>query len=351
LRQAALRRDILLFAPICTIVNESALLFKKWGSCLSTVDSTGSVYRWVSFADLPAPSWHLAGVSLLVCRRAGMCCVPGTVAVDHRLPLPKVRGCKKLADGGWALVLFRMWAQGVGDGGHGLRPQPYPAPGMVCRGLVHDQPEAWGKRARPAAVAGAGKLSNRMDHVAEAAARPWCGQGEIVCVARSRSMRPMWAASHRGFADVARTASSSWQSPSKYCRQKGSAARVCSVSMTCRAPAWSPLSRPQSNPARRCAPTAGKATTAFPRRDTGTTQSTFPAPGTPHTFPCPNWLSAFGGSLQDRMHPIVRIGILLSRTTGDRMSKNAGSRGGLWELLRDSKAATTERNEMTSWSD
>ena len=40
---------------------------------------------------------------------------------------------------------------------------------MVCRSLVHDQPEAWSQRARPTALAGTGKLSNRMDHLAEAA--------------------------------------------------------------------------------------------------------------------------------------------------------------------------------------
>src|ERR1017187_5638530 len=80
-----------------------------------------------------------------------------------------MRGRKGMADGGWALVLFRMRPQGIGDGGHDLRPQPYPPSGMVCRGLVHDQPEAWGKCARVAAPVGTGELSNRLDHVTEVA--------------------------------------------------------------------------------------------------------------------------------------------------------------------------------------
>ena len=49
-----------------------------------------------------------------------------------------------MASDGWALVLFRVCPQNIGDGGHDLRPQPYLSPGLVCRCLVHDQPETWG---------------------------------------------------------------------------------------------------------------------------------------------------------------------------------------------------------------
>ena len=51
-----------------------------------------------------------------------------------------------MASDGWALVLFRVCPQNIGDGGHDLRPQPYLSPGLVCRCLVHDQPETWGQR-------------------------------------------------------------------------------------------------------------------------------------------------------------------------------------------------------------
>jgi transposase-like protein len=37
-----------------------------------------------------------------------------------------------MTDDGWALVLFRVRPQSIGDGGHDLRPQPYLPPGLVC---------------------------------------------------------------------------------------------------------------------------------------------------------------------------------------------------------------------------
>lgn len=47
-----------------------------------------------------------------------------------------------------------------------------------------------------------------------------------------------------------------------------------------------PLFRPQSNTARRCAPTGGRVTTALPRKDTGATPSRFRAAEIRLTFPC-----------------------------------------------------------------
>ena len=145
-------------------------LFKfKWGSCLSTVDSTGSGCRSVISGSLSPISGNVAGVSLLVCRREDLCCVPGAVALGRRISVPEMRGCQGLADDRWALVVFRMRAQGVGHSGHGLRPQPNPASAVVCRGVVHDQSEARSKRTWASTVTGSGKLSNSMDDLAEAA--------------------------------------------------------------------------------------------------------------------------------------------------------------------------------------
>src|ERR1035441_6610562 len=78
-----------------------------------------------------------------------------------------------LADDRWALVLLRMWAQGVGH------LEAIKQHGRSCRSC----------------------------------ARPWFVPGEIVCAVRSRSMNPMWAVSHKAFADVVQTASLSWRSP------------------------------------------------------------------------------------------------------------------------------------------
>src|ERR1019366_2631809 len=111
----------------------------------------------------------MAGVSLPVWRREDLCCVPGAAALGYRISVPEMRGCQGLADDRWSLVLFRLRAQGVSYGGHGLRPQPNPASAVVCRGVVHDQSETRSKRTRASAVTGAGKLSNSMDDLAEAA--------------------------------------------------------------------------------------------------------------------------------------------------------------------------------------
>src|ERR1035441_11098054 len=84
-----------------------------------------------------------------------------------------VRSRQGLADDRWALVLLRMWAQGVGH------LEAIKQHGRSCR----------------------------------SGARPWFVPGEIVCAVRSRSMKPMWAVSHKAFADVVQTASLSWRSP------------------------------------------------------------------------------------------------------------------------------------------
>jgi hypothetical protein len=51
-------------------------------------------------------------------------------------------------------------------------------------------------------------------------------------------------------------------------------------------PTWFPLSRPQSNPARRCARTAGRVTTVCLDKGTVTTPSTSLPAGIRPTFPC-----------------------------------------------------------------
>src|ERR1035438_7828548 len=124
-------------------------------------------------------------------------------------------------------------------------------------------------------------------------ARPWFGLGEIVCAVRSRPMRPMWAVSHKASADVAQIASLSWQSPSKCCPPRGSAACACSKSTTCQEPAWFRLFRAQLNLARKCAPTDGRVTTGYPVKGTHTTQPASPKAETQPMFPCPvctRWL-------------------------------------------------------------
>src|ERR1039457_6964650 len=204
-----------------------------------------------------------------------------------------MRGCQGLADGRWALVLFWMRAQGVGHSGYGLRPQPNPASAVVCRGVVHDQSETRSKRTWASTVTGAGKLSNSMDNLAEAAHGHGSAWARSFVRGRSRPMKPMWAVWHKAFADVAQTASLSWRSPSKWCRPRGSAACACSTSTTCQEPAWFPLFRAQLNPARKCALTGGRVTTGYPVEGTDTTQPASPKAKTQPTFPCPGctrWL-------------------------------------------------------------
>jgi hypothetical protein len=124
-------------------------------------------------------------------------------------------------------------------------------------------------------------------------ARPRFGLGEIVCAVRSRPMKPMWAVSHKAFADEVQTASLSWRSPSKCCRPRDSAACACSTSTTYQEQVWFPLFWAQLNAARKCAPTGGRVTTVYPLRGTYTTQPASSKAETPPMFPCPGctkWL-------------------------------------------------------------
>jgi len=78
-------------------------------------------------------------------------------------------------------------------------------------------------------------------------------------MARSKSMRPMWAASNRACADAAQSASSSSLWPSRHCRPRASAVyplgRVDDVSGA------SPLCLGRSRTPQRCARAAGRVTT------------------------------------------------------------------------------------------
>src|ERR1017187_382739 len=124
-------------------------------------------------------------------------------------------------------------------------------------------------------------------------ARPWFVPGEIVCAVRSRSMNPMWAVSHKAFADVVQTASLSWRSRWKCYRPRGSAAYACSTSTTYQEPAWFPLFPVQLNPARMCAPTGGRVIRGYPVRGTYTTQPASPEAAAEPMFRCPGctkWL-------------------------------------------------------------
>ena len=62
-----------------------------------------------------------------------------------------------MADCGWTMVVCGLRPEGVGDGGHDLRSQPYLPSGMVYRGVVRDQPEVWGECARTTAMVRPGR--------------------------------------------------------------------------------------------------------------------------------------------------------------------------------------------------
>src|ERR1035437_8293609 len=191
-------------------------------------------------------------------------------------------------------------------------------------------------------------------------AQPWCGQGGIVLMVRSKLMRPMWEALSTAFVVAVRTPSSLWRSPSKYCRQRDLAVYACNVSTTFPAPAWFLLSARRLRRVQKFTPTGGKATTAFPNKDTGTARSTFPAAEIRHTFPCLGCIALLRCSndgcsvpTKGRLHRITWTPIStnsLSASIADTLVVEACSSSGYCNtLLSPHRRGTGRRDLSPTW--